>query len=146
MESNKETGKKIPSHVRCASPMIKEIRPMEIIRSEKFLVSGTFGSRYLAHYRGYIITVKEFKVTEKTSLDDVKKEVRHEATMISHLGDHPCLPLFFGIVTRSEPLRLVIQFHGEKDKSFTLSHAMRKNALTKPSWLRILKEIARTSK
>ena len=139
----KETGKKCPSHVRRASPAIKEIRSTEIVRSEKFLGSGTFGSCYLAHYRGYIVTVKEFKVKEKTSLDDVKKEVRHEATMISHLGDHPCLPLLFGIVTRSEPLRLIIQFHGEKDKSLTLSHAMRKNALTKPSWLRILKEIAK---
>ena len=139
----KETGKKCPSHVRCASPAIKEICPTEIVRSEKCLGSGTFGSCYLAHYRGYIVTVKEFEVREKTSLDDVKKEVRHEATMISHLGDHLCLPLLFGIITRSEPLRLIIQFHSEKDKSFTLSRAMRKNALTKPSWLNILKEIAK---
>lgn len=63
--------------------------------------------------------------------------------MISHLSNHWCLPLLFGVVTRSEPLRLVIQFNGEKEKSFTLCSAIRKKALSKPSWLRILKEIAK---
>ena len=118
----KDTGKKCPSHVRRASPAIKEIRSTEIVCSKKFLGSRTFGSCYLAHYRGFIITVKEFKVREKTSLDDVKKEVRHEATVISHLCDHPSPPLLFGIVTRSEPLHLIIQFHGQKDKSFVICH------------------------
>ena len=139
----KETTQKPPSYERSEknTPKVVELRERQTETEETG--SGTFGSCYLVHYRGYIVTVKEFKVREKTSLDDVKKEVRHEAAMISHLGDHPCLPLLFGIVTRSEPLRLIIQFHGEKDKSFTLSLAMRKNALTKPSWLRILKEVAK---
>ena len=74
-------------------------------------------------------------------MNKIKKEVRNKATMIIHLGDHRCLPLLFGVVTRSEPFLLVTQFHGEKDKSVTLSRAMRKAELSKKSWLLILKGI-----
>ena len=76
------------------------------------------------------------------SLDDVKKVVRHEAKVISHLVDHRCLPLLFGVVTRSEPLRLVIQFQGEKEKSVALSRAMHKKELSKPSWKKQLLRIS----
>lgn len=120
---------------------IKEITSTEIVRSEKFLGCGTFGSCYLAHYRGYLVSVKEFKVHAHMSLGDVKKEVSHEARMINNLGDHPCLPLLFGVVTRTQPFRLITQFHGEKEKSVTISRAMRKNELTKQSWLTILKNV-----
>ena len=123
------------------APTLKEICQTEIVRSEKFLGCGTFGTCYLAHYRGCLVTMKEFKVREKLSLDDVKKEVLHEATMITHLGDHPCLPLLFGVVTRSLPLCLVTQFHGEKEQSLTLSRAVRKKELGKQNWLEILKGI-----
>lgn len=40
----KETTQERPSQVRLVSPAIKEIRSTEIVRSEKFLDSGTFGS------------------------------------------------------------------------------------------------------
>jgi len=123
------------------APALKEICQTEIVRSEKFLGCGTFGTCYLAHNRGCLVTVKEFKVREKLSLDDVKKEVLHEATMITYLGDHPCLPLLFGVVTRSLPLCLVTQFHGKKEQSLTLSRAVRKKELGNQNWLEILKGI-----
>ena len=139
----KKTEEKPQSHRSDApnAPAIKEIRQTEIVRSEKFLGCGTFGTCYLARYRGCLVTVKEFKVREKLSLDDVKKDVLHEATMITYLGDHPCLPLLFGVVTRSLPLRLVTQFHGEKEQSLTLSRAVRKKELGNQNWLEILKGI-----
>lgn len=93
---------------------VREIDPCLIVRSEKFLGCGSFGNCYLAHYRDILVAVKEFKA-EKFGRDNMKKEVRHGAKMISHLEDHHGVPLLFGIVTKSEPLRLITKFHGRKD-------------------------------
>ena len=130
-----------PHSRRARPPAVKEIRSTEVVRG-RFLGSGTFGSCYLGTYRGYVVAVKEFKVSEKMTSKIIRKEVFHEAEMISHLGDHRCLPLLFGVSTKKEPLRLITQFHGEKDRSLTLSSAVRKKAeLGKPSWLAILRDI-----
>ena len=99
---------------------IKEIDPSEIVRSEKSLGQGTFGMCYLAHYREILVVVKEFKPQESWSLERMKPEVFHEARMICHLGDHCGLPLLFGIITESVPLRLITQFHAMKRQSITL--------------------------
>ena len=96
---------------------IKETDPSEIARSEKTLGQGTFGVCYLAHYREILVAVKEFKQQESWSLEQMKREVFHEARMICHLGDHRGLPLLFVVVTESVPLRLVTQFHGMKRQS-----------------------------
>ena len=104
---------------------VREIDPSLIVRSEKFLGRGTFGNCYLAHYRDVLVAIKEFKA-EKFGRDNMKKEVQHEAKMISHLEDHRGVPLLFGIVTKSEPLRLITKFHGRKDKSVTLSNLIKK--------------------
>ncbi|KAJ7384810.1 hypothetical protein OS493_019487 [Desmophyllum pertusum] len=135
-----EKPQSLPSDVTRV-PTLKKIRSTEIVRSDKFLGYGTFGSCYLVHFRGYLVTVKEFKVRKNISLNKIKKEVRNEAAMIIHLGDHRCLPLLFGVVTRRERFRLVTQFHVEKNKSLTLSRAMWKAELSKQSWLLILKRI-----
>ena len=58
--------------------------------------------------------------------------------MISQLEDHCGIPLLFGIVTKSKPLRLT-KFHGQRDKSLTLHGAIKKQTLDKPSWFGILK-------
>ena len=122
---------------------IKEIDPSEIVRSEKSLGQGTFGTCYLAHYREILVAVKEFKLQKSCSLAQMKWEVFHEARMISHLGDHCGLPLLFGVVTESIPLRLVTQFHGMKRQSITLRKGLKhlKDKLDKPCWLDILKNI-----
>ena len=93
----------------------------------------------VAHYRDILVAVKEFKA-EKFGRDNMKKEVQHEAKMISHLEDHRGVPLLFSIVTKSEPLRLITKFHGRKDKCLTLSNLIKKKKLDKPTWLGILKD------
>ena len=129
------------SDVLARVPGVKEIRSTEIVRSQKFLGSRTFGSCYLGSYRGYVVAIKEYK-TSAGSSKNMLQEVCHEAKMIGHLGDHPCLPLLFGVITKAVPFRLVTQFHGEKEKSLTLSTAVRrKTELAKRSWLHILKRI-----
>lgn len=48
--------------------------------------------------------------------------------MIKHLKDHRGVPLLFGIITKSEPIRLVTKFHRNKKQRphFTQSHKERK--------------------
>lgn len=121
---------------------LKEINPSLVVRTEKFLGSGTFGNCYLAYYRDLLVAVKEFKSVKKWSTNDLKKEVRQEARMISYLGDHSGVPLLFGVITKSKPLRLITKFHGRKHRSLTLSSATRKkNYLDKPGWLSVLTKI-----
>ncbi|XP_068724100.1 probable serine/threonine-protein kinase DDB_G0267514 [Montipora capricornis] len=130
-----ETPRNLTSHV-------KEINPSEVIRSEKTLGCGTFGVCYLAHYRGTVVKVKELRLrSEPSSVAERKKEVLHEANMISHLGGHRGLPLLFGVITKTMSLRLITQFHGHKNQSVTLKRGLRKLELDKPSWLTILKSI-----
>ena len=107
---------------------VKEINPLLVVRTEKFLGSGTFGNCYLAYYRDLLVAVKEFKAAKKCPTNDLKKEVRHEARMISYLGDHSGVP---GVITKSEPLRLITKFHGRKHRSLTLSSAIRKKIIWK---------------
>ena len=73
---------------------VKEINPSLVVRTEKFLGSGTFGNCYLAYYRDLLVAVKEFKSVKKWTTNDLKKEVRHEARMISYLGDHTGVPIW----------------------------------------------------
>jgi len=110
---------------------IKEINPLLVVQTEKFLGSGTFGNCYLAYYRDLIVAVKEFKPTRNWTTKDLKKEVRQEAKMISYLRDHSGVPLLFGVVTKSELLRLITKFHGRKHRSLTLSRATRKKIIWK---------------
>ena len=86
------------------------------------------------------MAVKEYK-KRKCSLDYLKREVRHEAKMINQLDDHRGVPLLFGIVTKSEPFRLITKFHGMKQKSYTLYALIKKKKLDKPTWLIILKNL-----
>ncbi|XP_068690592.1 misshapen-like kinase 1 [Montipora foliosa] len=121
---------------------VKEINPLLVVRTEKFLGSGTFGNCYLAYYRDLLVTVKEFKSVKKWTTNDLKKEVRQEARMISYPGDHSGVPLLFGVITTIEPLRLITTFHGRKHRSLTLSSAIRKkNYLEKPGWLGVLTKV-----
>ena len=46
----------------------------------------------------------------------VKKDVQLEAEMSAALC-HPCLPLLFGICSRVQPYKIVLQFHGFIDTS-----------------------------
>ena len=61
--------------------------------------------------------------------------------MIKHLKDHHGVPLLFGIITKSDPIRLVTKFHRNKNKGLTLHKAIKKEKLEKPTWLEIKKKI-----
>lgn len=80
---------------------VKEINPVEIVRTEKSIGCGTFSACYLAYYRNITVAVKEYRMKSK-SVDEVKRELLHEARMINHLGDHRNVPLLFGAVTKGE--------------------------------------------
>ena len=85
---------------------VKEINTSLVVGKETFLVSGKFGKCYLPYYRD-VVVVKEYTPVKLWTTNDLRKEVRHEAKMINHLGDHCSVPLLFGVVTNSEPLRLI---------------------------------------
>ena len=122
--------------------VVKEISHNEVVKTEKWLGSGTFGSCYLAYYRGLVVAVKEFLVQPSTNERQIKEDVLYEAAVISRLGDHPGLPILFGITTQTAPYRLITQFHGEKNKSLIVWKAIRKLTLGQSCWFNVLKGIS----
>ena len=82
-----------------------------------------------------MVTVKELQPRSEPSLEgERKREVLHEANMTSHLGNHHGLLLLFGVITKTMPLRLIMQF-----QSVPLKRGLRKLQFDKPSWLTILR-------
>lgn len=126
---------------RDKSSDVKEINPVEIVRTEKSVGCGTFGVCYLAYYRSILVAVKEFRMNSNKSRSEVKRELLREARMVNHLGDHRNLPLLFGAVIKGDQLMLITQFHGERGKSVTLSVAIKKKKLEKSEWLDIIKGV-----
>jgi len=61
-----------------------------------------------------------------------KRDLMHEAEVITTLGDHERLPMILDVFTTQEPLRLVTQFHGINGKSGTLHHVAILNIITSP--------------
>ena len=135
--ASKSNSKKLRESRTPASVPMKEINPSEVAKSTTFLGCGSFGTCYLAYYRGIPVAVKEFRLRKSRSPDEIKKVVR-EAKMIGLLGDHRGLPLLFGVITKSLPLRLVTQFHGESDSCTTLHKEIKRKKLDKTSWHGIL--------
>ena len=91
----------------------KELRPENIEYLSKNPVgSGSFGQCFLGRYRGFDVIVKQMTHNE-TSEDEerARRDLLHEAKVVSALGDHPHLPMIFGVVTKASPLCLVTQFH-----------------------------------
>ncbi|KAJ7369602.1 hypothetical protein OS493_037683 [Desmophyllum pertusum] len=121
---------------------LTEICEDNIVKLGKTIGSGTFGSCQLAKYRGSIlVAVKEFKIRGdgEKKRERQKKEVIHEATVMSRLGDHPGLPLLFGVQTQTMPFRIVLQFHGDKKSSLTMWHAANKKALlSNDEWMKVI--------
>ena len=62
----------------------------------------------------------------------VCNELINEAQIINNLGDHPGLPLLFGVCNKSAPFHVVMQFHGLKDRSsvFTISSMLTKMVIS----------------
>lgn len=73
--------------------------------------------------------------------EKAKRNLIHEAKVLLALGDHERLPLFFGIVTKKEPLCLVTQFHSVNGCSMTLHEASNTTRLTTVDCTEIFLEI-----
>ena len=65
------------------------------------------------------------------------KEIDPSLVVVRSAKDHHGVPLLFGIITKSEPIRLVTKFHRNKNKGLTLHKAIKKEKLEKPTWLEI---------
>lgn len=112
-------------------PDLKELNPDNIKYSDKDPVgSGSYGECFHAHYRGIDVLLKRMKHNGTAEdKERAKRDLIHEAEVISALGDHRGLPMIVGVVTNKEPICLVTQFHGVKDSSVTLFQAANSNLL-----------------
>ena len=70
----------------------------------------------LQQYRGIKVAVKEF--LSRTVKEDVKNE-----TVLARLC-HPFLPHLFGICVRSNPMKIIIQFHRISNKTITFGNRL----------------------
>ena len=82
------------------------------------------------------MVVKELRVTQlqRESREEaearVAQELIYEARILNKLGDHPGLPLLFGMCTERTPYRLIMQFHGNQDDtSYTISAVLSKKRI-----------------
>ena len=68
----------------------------------------------LQTYRGIHVAVKRLLPRP------MRQDVEHEGRILSRLC-HPYLPYFFGVITKKQPYRIVMQFHGLKDNPYPFS-------------------------
>ena len=70
----------------------------------------------------------------------VVQELIYEVCILKKLSDHPGLPLLFGACTDSTPHCLIMQFHGDQDRSsLAISHKLsKKRKSDKMTWTRII--------
>ena len=76
--------------------------------------------------------------------EKARKNLLHEAGVITALGDHASLPIIFGVITKSLPMCLVTQFHFVKEQGITLHQATRTNMITPADSIAIFLEISST--
>ena len=142
-----QQGERVPQKTS-REAALKEIKTYHVTKS-KHLGTGSYGSCYLGSYRGMNVVIKELKVrvgggeTHEDAEKRVREEMRYEARIVRKLGDHPGLPLLFGVCSQRPPFRMVMQFHGEKDcSSFTILSALRKKVILETAvWLDIIKNV-----
>jgi tRNA A-37 threonylcarbamoyl transferase component Bud32 len=94
---------------------------------------GTFGNCFLASYRGIKVVVKEMKGNNSSEIDKqrCRREALHEASVLNSPGDHPGLPLLFGVCSDASPYSIVLHFHGRESESLTLLKAANKKMFDK---------------
>ena len=139
--SNKVIQRQTQSHVG-----LNEICPDQLAMKSVPLGSGSFGSCYLAAYRGIDVVVKEFRLryynndSKKEAETRVREELIYEARIMTKLGNHPGLPLLFGICSERAPYRIIMQFHGSQDgSSMTIADVVAKKQITdKATWTRVI--------
>ena len=109
---SKYTSAKVPDALQETISTLHEIQP-RLLRhpsgfsddQPRYLGQGSFGVVKHQHYRDFNVAVKEFRINTLT------KDVHNEACILSKLS-HPNVPYLFGVCTKAEPLKLVMQLHG----------------------------------
>ena len=92
---------------------------------------------------GLRVVLKEFKERSHISVEKLRKEAAYEARVVQRLGDHPGIPLLFGVMLQQPIVALVFQFHGENDRSLTLYKAAKEKSFTEnQEWNQVLREVA----
>lgn len=125
LRAPKEPNVRSPESSATSSTYLKNINAANLTRKAgaRSIGSGTFGTCYLGKYRGIRVVIKEYKertTKHKNSLSLLQKEARHEANVLMKLGDHPGIPLLFGVCLNEKPISIVIKFHGDGKESVTL--------------------------
>ena len=73
--------------------------------------TGTFGSCYLARFRGLRVVQKLFRERNNISVEKLRREAAYEARVVQRLEDHPGIPLLFGVMLQQPVVALILQFH-----------------------------------
>ena len=124
---------------------IMEIDPANVKREtgSKPIGSGTFGTCFLATYRGIKVVVKEYKEkVQGGSTSKLQREAINEAQIISQLGDHPGIPFLIGVMLK-KLVSLWLKFHGDGEESLTVYKAAKEGKIKEESqWKEILWHIA----
>ena len=134
------------------SPDLKELARENLTRKSgaRSIGSGTFGNCYLGKYRGISVVIKEYKDLSNSrnnshhdSLSRLQMEAKHEARVLRKLGDHPGIPLLFGVSLKEVPVSIVLKFHGDDEESLTVFKAAKNEKVSEQKeWNRILHDTA----
>lgn len=111
--------------------------------SEHAVGSGSYGQCYRARYRGIEVIVKKMSNDHTAEgKERARRNLVHEAEVVSALGDHARLPMLLGIITRGESLCMVTQFHGVGNESLTLHRAAKGSFLAPENSVEIFQELS----
>ncbi|KDO29381.1 TKL protein kinase [Saprolegnia parasitica CBS 223.65] len=97
---------------------LREIK-IEDVKLEKCIGVGSSCKVYKAMWRGTEVAIKKFS---SLNAEQVNKEFKHEVTMMTHLGCHPCIVLLLAVCTTPRsiifeylPFSLFEQINGSQD-------------------------------
>lgn len=71
------------------------------------------------------MVVKQYN---NVNFERCKKEAVHEAQVIQDLGDHPGMPVLFGVVLKNQPAN-ILKFYMDGNESLTLFKAAKKEKM-----------------
>ena len=71
----------------------------------------------------YLVRHQGAQSISSGTLTFFQRETRHEVQVLQQSGDHPGIPLLFGVVLKKKPVSLVLKYHGEGSESLTVYKA-----------------------
>lgn len=133
---------RLSSNPTCVN--MKEISAANLTRSAaaRSIGKGTFGTCYPGKYRGICVVIKQYNDKGRPGderLSFLQKQAKHKANVLLQLGDHPGIPLFFGVCLKEKPVSTVLKFHGDGRESLTLYKTAKTKLISEQKiWNRIL--------